>query len=440
MNLILSIPLELRLALLFVAGALVGGQVNRAVHGLAFFNRRRISPWLTPDKKAPPRRWSDRLPIVGWRGMSRESQIHGRGFWVRPLLIELSLGVAFAGLYYWEIHGGLLPGALRPKPDIESTESAMLHVQCALHMTLVTLMTVATFIDFDEQIIPDEITFPGTVIGLIFAASTPLAQLPIEQVGQGVRWLDRLLVTSPGEWPSSSWIEGTAGLLCGWAICWLWCLAILPKLWYPRRGLKKARELFCAHIFRPRRKTESKLPTMPRRPNVIVLATVATMIAGPIAIAIVWSVGGTAWQGLFSSLVGLAFGGGMIWGVRIVGTYALQVEAMGFGDVTLMAMIGACLGWQPALIVFFLAPFTALIIAVAQKLFTGESHIAFGPYLCLATVILIIGWNPIWNERADEIFSLGWLVPGMVGVCLILMGVMLFVWRLIKETLFRESS
>ena len=35
---------------------------------------------------------------------------------------------------------------------------------------------------------------------------------------------------------------------------------------------------------------------------------------------------------------------------------------MGFGDVTLLAMIGAFVGWQGVIVVFFLAPFAGAVI------------------------------------------------------------------------------
>ena len=64
-------------------------------------------------------------------------------------------------------------------------------------------------------------------------------------------------------------------------------------------------------------------------------------------------------------------GGGLTWGVRIFGSLAFRKEAMGFGDVTLMGMIGAFLGWQAAVMTFFLGAFLGL----------GHAVWKFGKYL-----------------------------------------------------------
>ena len=42
--------------------------------------------------------------------------------------------------------------------------------------------------------------------------------------------------------------------------------------------------------------------------------------------------------------------------------------------------------------------------------------IAFGPYLCLAAVIVVVGWNAVWTEWASPMFSLGWFIPVAVGL------------------------
>jgi leader peptidase (prepilin peptidase)/N-methyltransferase len=142
-----------------------------------------------------------------------------------------------------------------------------------------------------------------------------------------------------------------------------------------------------------------------------------------------------AWKGLFTSLVGLAFGGGLIWAVRIVGTVALQKEAMGFGDVTLMAMIGTFLGWQACLVIVGLSPLAALVVAATQWVLTGRRDIAFGPYLCLGAVIVIVQWPAIWRNM-EYWFDTGWLLPIVLAACLMLMMGLLMLWRMLEQALF----
>ena len=175
MNIWFALPLVAQLALLFALGTVVGGQINRGVYRLAWFPRL-IGPWSPPHSDAPPRRWFDRLPVVGWLGLRREAAIHGAGFWVRPMLIEIACGAGFAAMYWWELQRGLLPPALRGWVIFDEPIVA----QYFSHIVLISLMAVATFIDFDEKTIPDEITVPGALLGLILAACLPLAALPIE--------------------------------------------------------------------------------------------------------------------------------------------------------------------------------------------------------------------------------------------------------------------
>jgi leader peptidase (prepilin peptidase) / N-methyltransferase len=101
-------------------------------------------------------------------------------------------------------------------------------------------------------------------------------------------------------------------------------------------------------------------------------------------------------HGLSVSLVGGLVGAGAIWIVRAVSGVALRQEAMGLGDVTLMALIGSFLGWQPVVFVLLLAPLLAIIGAVATSLLSGKTYIPFGPYLSLAAVIVMFNWRRIW--------------------------------------------
>ena len=93
-------PLWMRLAAVFLIGICLGSLVNWAIYTFAW-QPRWISPWSRPPQGAHPRRWQARLPLVGWFGLRHEASVHGRGFWIRPLLIDLGLGVALAALYWW---------------------------------------------------------------------------------------------------------------------------------------------------------------------------------------------------------------------------------------------------------------------------------------------------------------------------------------------------
>ncbi|MEQ8790021.1 MAG: A24 family peptidase [Pirellulaceae bacterium] len=407
MNFLLAIPPEVRLALLFLVGTAVGTQLNRGIYRLAIFRKRRIGPWSPAPDDAPPRRWFDFLPVFGWISLRREAKQHGGGFWIRPLLIELATGGAFAALYRWDLQNGPFDAIGLPPT------AGMQHAQYLMQVVLVSLMMVATFIDFDEKTIPDAITVPGTLFALGLASLLPAARLPIGVPTRAAQTIEPLRLSSPLDWPA--WLDGRDGLWCGLACYIAWCFAIMPFIWDTRRGLSFGvdllyRSVFCRRASRPYH----------------ILA-----IVGAVAIVAVWRFG--HWPDLLSALVGMAFGGGLIWGVRIVGTRALGVEAMGFGDVILMAMIGAFLGWQSALLIFFFAPFAALLIGVAQLIIHRRTDIAFGPYLCLAAVFLLVSWSGLWHEWAARIFILGWRIPLMVAAGLVLMGAMLVGWRFIKE-------
>lgn len=68
------------------------------------------------------------------------------------------------------------------------------------------------------------------------------------------------------------------------------------------------------------------------------------------------------------ALVGAAVGAGLINLTRFLGTLAFRREAMGAGDVYLMALIGGILGWEAALLVFLVAPFLGLPYGIWQVL------------------------------------------------------------------------
>src|SRR5437660_4427996 len=101
-------PLSLRLLALAVVGLFTGSLINAGIYALAWISRP-ISPWQRRHPQAVPSRWADFVAVIGWLGLAREAAIHGRGFWIRPLFIEICCGIGLPGLYWWEISGKLAP-------------------------------------------------------------------------------------------------------------------------------------------------------------------------------------------------------------------------------------------------------------------------------------------------------------------------------------------
>jgi leader peptidase (prepilin peptidase) / N-methyltransferase len=425
LSLLLEIPLELRCLAVFLLGVGLGALVNLGIYALAW-HPRPISPWLRPVEPLPPRRWPDRLPVVGWLRLRREATVWGTGFWVRPLLLEVAIGAGLALIYYWQVTGALIPTPpLLDLPLQNSDVQTMLHQRFASQTLLILLMLVATFIDFDEKTIPDWITVPGTLAGLILATVWPRT-LPTSlqfDLPPHPPALDFLWLTAPLPWPPTLHAEWGLGL---GLFCFAgWNFGILEKRWTLRRGWRKAFQYFFVSIFR--------YHNWP-----LVLAM--TLVGLP-AIGLVWWLappGSLAWPALLTSLVGMAFGGSLVWAIRIIGAHTLGREAMGFGDVTLMAMIGAFVGWQGALLAFFFAPFAALFIALANWLVTGRRDLAFGPYLCAGGLYVLLRWPEIWEPPfgVRHYFALGAFIPAVVVLCLAAMWLMLHGLRFVRERIF----
>ena len=221
--------------------------------------------------------WHDNVPVFGWLMLRGKARCCGIKISPRYPLVELLTALLFYALAVWPPFGSVFTsdGGIVAENMAAFVASAV----------FVSMLVALTFIDFDTQLLPDVLTKPGMVLGVL-----------------------------AGAWP------GVAGSL-------------------------------------------------------VVEAVEAPYL-----------------RSLLASLVGLAVGGGVTWGVRIAGSVIFRKEAMGFGDVKLMAMIGAFVGWQGSLLTLFLGCVFGSVVGVILLLRSGHSaRIPFGPYLAMGALVSLFG-------------------------------------------------
>ena len=87
------------------------------------------------------------------------------------------------------------------------------------------------------------------------------------------------------------------------------------------------------------------------------------------------------------------------------------------------------------LIAFFLSPFAGLAVGLLQFALRRDDVIPYVPYLCLGSAATVVAWARLWNW-AEPLFEIGWLVPTVLVICLVMLGVILALWGIIKRGLF----
>lgn len=94
---------------------------------------------------------------------------------------------------------------------------------------------------------------------------------------------------------------------------------------------------------------------------------------------------------LFGSVLGALVGGGSLWLVREAYYRLRHVEGMGLGDVKMMLMVGAFLGWQLTLLTIFVASLLGSLVGVLLISRGGsmKMQIPFGVFLGPAAIVAL---------------------------------------------------
>lgn len=93
---------------------------------------------------------------------------------------------------------------------------------------------------------------------------------------------------------------------------------------------------------------------------------------------------------LIGAAIGALVGGGSLWLMGFVWEKLRGVEAMGLGDVKMMFMVGAFLGWRLAILTIFIGVFSGSLTGIAMMLKRGRSNmqmmLPFGIFLGVAAI------------------------------------------------------
>jgi leader peptidase (prepilin peptidase)/N-methyltransferase len=99
------------------------------------------------------------------------------------------------------------------------------------------------------------------------------------------------------------------------------------------------------------------------------------------------------WFSWVDSLLGILVGGGSLYLVAVIYKILTKVDGMGGGDIKLLAMIGAFIGWKAILPVIFISSMVGCLIGIPLMLLKGSGTrlaIPFGPFLALGAAVYLL--------------------------------------------------
>ncbi len=107
--------------------------------------------------------------------------------------------------------------------------------------------------------------------------------------------------------------------------------------------------------------------------------------------------GDTVLQRILNSFLGLIAGGGSLLLVAVIGKWIFGKDAMGGGDIKIMAGVGTFIGWDKVLFAIFLACIIGSIVGICMMLLKKigrKQEIPFGPYLAISSFTVLFLPSP----------------------------------------------
>lgn len=430
--------------LLFVGafGACAGSLINVLVYRLP-----RGMGVVTPASRCPQCQtkltWRENIPVLGWiilRGRCRfcKSKISPE-YPIVEAIVGL-LFMVFYGLWYLVPQGAGFWGQIKPEWAYNDEGMAFAFQTWPAFVVLILLvasLVAMTIVDAKTYTIPLVLAWVPLGIGLIGHTAHglwfDLAHGTFELTGPGMwraadrtRWISEIgwtwTITTPSpegwRWVGAS-LGGVVGLLLANGLLALGLIrrsfadydeweskelaarqvarpegASDPDGDAPESGPGSADEESAADLWiqYPHARREM-VKEMAFLAPVVCLAIVGAWLLNPAGGPLAPAGPAPLWVlALSGSLLGAFAGGGVVWAVRILGSLAFGKEAMGLGDVHLMAAVGACLGWIDPVIAFFGAAFVGVGWALLGVLIGGgfKRAMPYGPFLAVATLLTLL--------------------------------------------------
>ena len=379
-----AVPDWIWFVFIFAFGCCIGSFLNVVIYRLP-----RDKSLVKPPSACPACgkhiRFYDNIPLVSWLLLGRKCRYCRSPISPRYFIIELLTGTIFLGLFILYFYTDM---GLRIKGG---------WLIYLLHIILLAAFIAASAIDLELWIIPLSICWFVTAIG--FIGSTLGAYI----IDPKFIKVDYLLPSA-----SANTAALAAGAAIGLVISWTLLVSGLVKRSYETEddGQKSEDRGQKAEI-------ESEQSFNHRLEACREIVFLLPIVVCSLAVYWICRDVQPGWwlefskdnfsqhpaiAGLLGSLWGYFVGCGIVWGIRIFGTFAFGKEAMGLGDVHLMGAAGAVIGPIFVVVAFFIAPFFGLAWAGFQMFFKKIRQIPYGPFLSLGILVVMILHDWILNR------------------------------------------
>jgi leader peptidase (prepilin peptidase)/N-methyltransferase len=299
------------------------------------------------------------IPLVTWLSLRGKCRNCAAPISIRYFLVELLTGILFLGCW------------LRFGPS--SVALALIYCLCLAGLI------VATFIDFEHFIIPDEITIGGMVVGFVFSFFFPA----LHEVVSVPDALKRSLL----------------GMGIGAGVIYL--ILRMGKLVFGRQKVPLPPETRIVFTETAVQLPDRAIPyeeVFYRRSDTIVLRARTVELVDRCYKDVVVRLSPTLLQIDDEKLNPEA----VPYLEAVSSEIVLPREAMGFGDVKFMAAIGAFLGWKAVLFSLMVSSAIGSVIGLGLiALGRRQSRLPYGPYIAMAAAIWIFAGPQLlqWYER-----------------------------------------